>query len=348
MKNAGAESLSLAVELFNRPVQTARASSVLLLLGHAFEMLLKAAIYQARGRIRDAGEDHNYGFSRTISIARSDLGIVTEDDLAVLLAIKQDRDAAAHDTVAMGDDLLWIHVRSAVTIFGRILEDTFDTRITDLIPGRVVPVSGLPPTDARAVIARELQEIEALLAPNTRRGEEARARLRPLLALDGGVSGREEAPTEREVDRAIRALRSGKSWDDVFPGLASVAISDAPQPGSQEVALRVVRSGEGVPVRQATASEEDSALLYRRVDPFQEFNIKLSSFGARLGLSQQEGYAIIWKLRLKDDERSYFVKRTSRGNIVWQGLNARALHLAQAALDGGLDVPKTWSEYISR
>lgn len=285
LKTAGAESLSLAVELFNRPASTARESSVLLLLGHSFEMLLKAAIYQDRGTIQDPGDPTSYGFGRAINIAASDLRIVDDDEVTVLRAIKQDRDAAAHNIVAMSDDLLWLHVRSAVTTFARVLRDTFAADITDIVPARVVPVAALPPSDPVAVVEREMGEIAQLLAPNTRRGEEARARLRPLLALDGSVTGREEVPAEIEIDRAVRSLRAGKDWRAVFPGLASLALSEAPVPGSQEVTLKVSRSDDGVPVRAAAPGE--SALLYRAMDPFQEFNIKLSEFGTKLGLSRR-------------------------------------------------------------
>jgi hypothetical protein len=45
------ESLTLARELFNRPAECFRADGVLILLHHAFEMLLKAAIYKVRGRL---------------------------------------------------------------------------------------------------------------------------------------------------------------------------------------------------------------------------------------------------------------------------------------------------------
>jgi len=49
------ESLTLAVEVFNRPSPTARTQGVLLHLQHAFEMLLKAAIWEERGRIQPKG-----------------------------------------------------------------------------------------------------------------------------------------------------------------------------------------------------------------------------------------------------------------------------------------------------
>jgi hypothetical protein len=329
LKKAASESLSLAVELFNRPVATARDPAVLVLLGHSFEMLLKAVIYQRRGRIRDPGEPYTYRFVRVINIARSDLGALQEGEMPVVLALKQDRDTAAHDTVEMSDDLLWLHVRSAVTIFSRIVKAEFDEELTELIPARVVPVSALPPTDAASVIEREMEEIARLLAPKTRKGAEARSRLRPLLALDGSATGREDRPSETEVERAVKAIRASRDWQSVFPGLAQITISPAPKGGSQEITLRVSKTGRGAAVRPASPDEADSALLYRSMDPFQEFNIKLSEFGEKLGLTRHQGHALVWKLKLKEDPRSYFEKRRPNGSIVYQGLGPRALHLAR-------------------
>lgn len=53
-------------------------------------------------------------------------------------------------------------------------------------------------------------------------------------------------------------------------------------------------------------------------------------------------------LDLKDDSRAYTVKRTPAGNIIYQGLSARALHLAREALDAGLDVDAAVDRYNSR
>jgi hypothetical protein len=105
--------LTLAVELFNRPSRTAREQSVLILTAHAFEMLLKAIIYQDRARLSDRGDTQNYSFVRCINISNSELQAVTSDERVLLLAVKQDRDQAAHDVVHMGEDIFYLHVRSA-------------------------------------------------------------------------------------------------------------------------------------------------------------------------------------------------------------------------------------------
>jgi hypothetical protein len=47
----GIGSMTLAIELFNRPSEVARQHAVVILLHHAFELLLKAAILQKTGSI---------------------------------------------------------------------------------------------------------------------------------------------------------------------------------------------------------------------------------------------------------------------------------------------------------
>jgi hypothetical protein len=329
LKTAAIESLSVAVELFNRPSQVARDQSVMLMLAHSFEMLLKAIIYQDRGTIRDRGDLYSYKFSRCINIVHSDLRLLDAEDLPIVWAILQDRNAAAHDSVAFSENMLWLHVRSAVTVFSKLLSAAFKEDLGEVIPARVVPVSALPPTDASAVIAREMQDIGAMLKPGLRRSEDAKARIRPLLALDGSVTGREEAPTEQELDRAVSSFRKGSDWQTVFPGLATLEISATPGAGAQEVSLRISKGGEGPSVRLAKPGEEASALLYRKSNPFDEYGIGLSKFGEKLGLTQYEGYALIWYLGIKDDESAYFVRKTPKGGIRFQGLSARALEIAK-------------------
>lgn len=329
LKHSAIESLSVAVELFNRPSQVARDQAVMLLLAHSFEMLLKAVIFQARGTVREKGAQYTFQLGKCIKIANGDLGVIDDADLPILWAIKQDRNAAAHDSVSFSEDMLWLHVRSAVTIFTKVLKTAFSEDLVDVIPSRVIPVSALPPTDARAVIEREMQDIANMLKPGLRQGDDAKARIRPLLALDGSVTGREEAPTEQELDRAVAAFREKTGWEEIFPGLATLEISATAGSGAQEVSLRISKAGEGPAVRLARSGEEKGALLFRKSDPFDEYGIGLSQFGKKLGVTQNDGYALTWYLKLKDDPASYFIRRTPNGNVQFQGLSARALDLAR-------------------
>ncbi|QIG44135.1 hypothetical protein G5V58_16355 [Nocardioides anomalus] len=221
-KDVAVESLTLSIELFNRPSGVAREHAIIMLLAHSFEMLLKSIIFQARGTVRDKGEALSHSLNRCIDIAVDSIKVVRPDERTLLLAIKQDRDCATHDLIAMSEDLLWVHMRGGITIFTRLLKDEFGEELTDLLPGRVIPVSAAPPTDLAALVEGELAAIAKLLEPGRRRAAEAGARLRPFLSLDGSVTGRSDQPTEAEVAAAEKQLRGGDGLADGVSWASSV------------------------------------------------------------------------------------------------------------------------------
>lgn len=345
LKDTAIESLTLAVEVFNRPVPTARVHASVLMTAHALEMILKAAIYQRRGRIRDRGDDYTYSLDRCIRIARDDLNIIREDEAAIVRAIKQDRDTAAHDTIQMSEELLWTHVRSLVSVFARLLRDEIGEELGEALPAKVLPVTVNPPTDLGLTFDKEIEQIKKLLMPGTRKQAAARSRLKPLLALDASASGRSETPSEHEVNRAQQRIKQGRDWRTVMPGLASLQIGEGPGDHYQEVSLRLSRDPQGVPVRRAQADEESEALIYRELNVFDKYGIKLSDFGRRLGLNREEGLALVHDLGLKQDPECFYIRRTAAGNPEFQGLSHVALERAREALDQGLDVQAAKKRY---
>jgi hypothetical protein len=349
-RDTAVESLTLSIELFNRPSPLARDHAVIMMLAHSFEMLLKAIVFQKRGTVRNEGEPLSHSLNRCIEISVSDLKIVTADERMLLGAIKQDRDCATHDTIVMSENLLWVHMRAGLSLFRRLLADEFEQNLSDVLPGRVIPVSASPPSDLGLLVENELQEIKGLLAVGRRRTAEAAARLRPLLSLDGSATGRTDQPTDAEVRRAERGIRTGADWRKVLPGLASLSIAQAtPDSDAQEVVLRVSQGKDGLPVRRARSGQDAEALAYRGVSPFEEYGIKLSEFGKKLGLGVNEGYAIIDALNIKHDDRAYFVRYTKSGNIMYQGLSARALELAKQALaNDEFDLQRARDDYMAK
>ena len=201
------ESLTLAIELFNRPSPTGREHATVMLAAHAFEMLLKAAIYEQRKKVKFSGSDRSFDLGKCVTVAETSLGVIDGGDRVVLLALKDDRDAATHDVIVMSDDVLWLHLRSAVTIFRKVLLSLTGQDLTDVMPGRVLPVSATPPTEVGLVVGKEAEQIAELLRPGKRRNAEARARLLPLMSLDRAARGETEPPTEAEINRTFRELK---------------------------------------------------------------------------------------------------------------------------------------------
>lgn len=62
LKKRAINSLVLGIELFNRPHDAGRAESVLMLLHHAFEMLLKAIIIEGGIDVEEVWQRHRDRF----------------------------------------------------------------------------------------------------------------------------------------------------------------------------------------------------------------------------------------------------------------------------------------------
>ncbi|PRC60194.1 hypothetical protein C6A85_19575, partial [Mycobacterium sp. ITM-2017-0098] len=80
----------------------------------------------------------------------------------------------------MSEGHLYIQAQSAVTLYRDILQQVFGQNLRDLLPERVLPIATVAPIDPIALFAEEVEQVKRLLAPGTRRGAEALARLRAL------------------------------------------------------------------------------------------------------------------------------------------------------------------------
>lgn len=69
------DSLTISIELFNRPNDCGRIHGVLIFLDHSFEMLLKAAILHKGGKIREKLAKETIGFSACVRKSFSDAAI---------------------------------------------------------------------------------------------------------------------------------------------------------------------------------------------------------------------------------------------------------------------------------
>lgn len=342
---AGVESLTLAIELFNRPSPLGREHATVMMAAHAFEMLLKAVIYEERKKVGFKSGDRSFGLGKCIDVAMSGLGVIDAGDCVVLRTLREERNDATHDFITISDDVLWLQLRSAVTIFRKILLGLTGQDLGELMPGRVLPVSATPPTDVALVVGKEVEQIVELLTPSKRRGAEARARLLPIMALDRAARGIEGSPSETEIKTVTDDLKARKEWKVVFPGVVGLRVADGSESSDlvQEISLKIDPKRGDLPVRLAREGED--AVAYREVHTFDRYSIKLSKFGEKLGLTQYQGYAVVYHLDLKSDPACYSCKVTPKKSIVWQGLSIRALELARRALDEGLDVDAAVTEY---
>lgn len=345
LEDAALDSIVLAVDHFNRAVGPARLEASIIFAQRALELLLKAAIYERTGKIRDRGSHYTYGFTKCLNIAADQLGILSPEERISLQALEADRDAATHHLIAADEPLLYIKVQSAVTIFGALLHRVFDESLTDYLPARALPVSAQPPTSLGEALDAELVAVTALLAPKKRQSVEAKARLRTLLNLEAAAWGRNEAPTEKELERAISAIREGRNWRQVFPGVATLELDTDPGDSQIPVAVRLTRA-DGAPVRRARHDEEAEALLYREINPFDRWPFKPTQLAERAGLTTWRTWAVVEHLGLKDDE-DYYKEISLGGDQVVPRYSQKAVErLREAAAE--LDVEAIWREYQVR
>lgn len=330
----------MAIELFNRPSELARCHSVLILLQHAFEMLLKAAILQRTGRIHDKDAKYTYGFDRCLAIATEELKVLSHDERATLSILDAQRDQAAHYYSEVSEELLYVHAQSAVTLFDQLLQETFGESLAANISTRILPVSARPPTDLIALFDNELAEVDALLEGGKRQGARAVAKLRAVLAFVTGARADEDRVSEHELAAAVSKRRRGDDWTVILPEVVQLKLAtdgtgiplsmritkDAP------IAVKVAKSGEDIV----------GTVIKQEVNLWDVFTLSRDDLAAKLELSGPRTHALIYELALQDDPTCY--RELKKKSLVFKGYSKKALDALRAAKEK-LDVEEVWEKH---
>lgn len=265
LKKRAVSSLVLAIELFNRPHEQGRAEGVLILLHHAFEMLLKAIIKDRTGLVHEKGGKYSYRFEKCLEVARNEIKILSRDDRGFLSILDAHRDTVVHFYQEVSEDLLYIQAQAAVTLFSDLLEKAFKERLSDMMPERVLPVSTRPPKDLQLLLDNEFSQIDEILKRGSRKGPQAIARLRPIMALATASRDKPERLTETELRKAVSRRRGGEEWSVIFPEVAQLKLDT--EGGGIPISMRIKKDAE-MAVRVAKPSETSMGVLIK-----QEINI---------------------------------------------------------------------------
>ena len=338
-------SMVLAIELFNRPNEINRTESVLIWLHHAFEMLFKAAIYQDRGRVSDQGHAYSFSFSRCLGIARSDLGFLNQDEALTLEILNDLRDCAYHNLLDLSEPSLYIHAQAGVTLFNQIIYQAFGERLADHIPSRVLPISVDPPRDMLLFLDSEFTQIQRLIGPGRRRSAEAGGRLKHFMIMESNLTGEGGQPTESEVSGVVRRLRNGATWQEVFPGVASLNLDS--QGHGLDVSIRLTRSSGAPPVRIVREGESgaEDATIVGEVDSLDRYSMGPKLLASHLDLTVPKTRALIHHLDLTAQPDCY--KEIRIGNTVYKRYSSEALTRLREAKDS-VDIEVIWQEYRGR
>ena len=303
--NKACDALVLSIELFNRPHDRGRVSSTLIQLDQGFEILMKAAILQRGGKIRDRRAKETIGFDACVRRSLSDgkIKYLSENQALVLQTINGLRDAAQHHLLYIAEGQLYLHVQSGVTLFRDLLQSVFDQQLTAHLPDRVLPVSTLPPTDLETLFDSEVAEIKELLRPGKRRQIEALVRLRPLAILDGTIQGEKGQPSDSDLRRLGNAVTDGNSWDNIFKGVA--AIDFTARATGPDLSLRLSKK-EGIPIQLVPEGTPGAAVVaVKRVDELAFYSLGAKQLAEKLGLTMPKALAVVDHLGLRDDPDYY-------------------------------------------
>jgi hypothetical protein len=344
LQNKAVDSLILSIEHFNRPYDRGRVSTALILLDHAFEMLLKAAILQRGGKIREKNARETIGFNACVGRALSDGAIrfLDDDQALTLQTVNGLRDAAQHHLLDISEEQFYLHVQAGVTLFRDLLKTVFRQDLSILLPGRVLPISTIAPTDISTLFDSKISEIKKLLSPKRRRRTEAYAQLRPLAIFDATIRGEKLQPSADELKTKSDALVTGKSWKEVFPGAASVELT-ANQIGPS-ISLRITKK-EGIPAHLVPEGTPGAFTIgVRRVNELDYYNLGLDQLAEKAGLSRPKTIAIIHHLGLQSDPDCF--KEIKIGGSGFKRYSQKAVPVLKKAATE-LNVDDVWKKYWS-
>ena len=217
LKVKALQSLRRGIECFNSFDEEGRITTTLLHLQHSGEMLLKAVLVQNQQPVFDKKQGTAIGFERCVNLCKSHCGL-SDGEAGALRTIDSMRDAAQHWIIYVDEELLFLHARAFITVFDDVVKRSLFTSLAEHIPARVLPLSSNPPSSFDLLVDRQFTQIQELLKPGRRARDEARGRIRSLLAMEAHVAD-EVSISEKDIDRVETAARAGKSVADVFPRL---------------------------------------------------------------------------------------------------------------------------------
>lgn len=301
LKRKALASLKRMTVAFNAVEDEGRTSSVLLSLQHSFEMLLKAALVHKNLPVFDKKLGRSITFEKCLELSRQEPNIkLTDAEAGTLRAIDALRDDEQHWFNSVSEPILFIHARAGITLFDDLLNRVFGERLADSLPLRVLPISTEPPMGLDILIDQEFTQIQDLLQPGRRARNEARARIRTLLAIEGHAS-EESLVSEKDVDRVEKGIAQGKPRNAVFPALEQISTAFS----GEGPTLTVRFDKKGPPVKFAD-SDSDAAAI-REIDLQKKFHWSATELANKLNLSRPRLLALRQHLGIDDDPKCFYV-----------------------------------------
>lgn len=198
--------------------------------------------------------------------------------------------------------MLHLHIQAAVPIFDKILRSTFGETIADSLPERVLPLSTIPVQNMQLLLDTQFRRIRELLSPGTRKQNDARAMIRGLLAISPLAGDPDLEITEKDVDKALKAIKAGRNRLEVFPESKELTVEVSPN-ASSTLMVRFTRKKDAHAVPFTYVPPGAGALAVEEVDKSKLYCFTRSELYKRLGVSNVHGAALRWYCGIDGDER---------------------------------------------
>ena len=336
------ESLTLSIELFNRPNDSGRVHGVLIFLDHAMEMFLKAAILHRGGRIRERRAKQTIGFDACVRKALSDgdIKFLTKEQALTLQTINGQRDAAQHYLLDMAEQHLYLLSQAGLTLLRDLAKSVFEVDLKTHLPERVLPLSTTPPVELDTLFDSEVAEVRRLLRPGSRRQIEARAKLRALAIMESSVQGEKVQPGRSDLTKIANRVREGKKWEEIFPGVASIDFTTKGYGPS--IDLRITKK-KGTPVTIVPEGTPGATTVaIKRVDDLAFYNLGRDQLAEKVGLTGPKTTAVIRYLKLEEDKDC--VKEFSVGKAKFRRFSQKAIAKIRTTLDD-ITIEEIWKSH---
>jgi hypothetical protein len=193
------------------------------------------------------------------------------------------RDTEQHWYAVVPEEILYTECRAVVTAIDELLSRIFGEHLNQHLPTRILPISTMPPPgDVANLFESKCAQVRELLKPGKRQRDEARGLIRTLLAMEAHVVDEVEV-RERDVNRVESGIRSGKSWDVVFPRLAQIV---ARFEGEGATVVVHISKTDGAPVKLISADDPSvaEAPAIREIDLSRRYRYSSKELANKLGL----------------------------------------------------------------
>jgi hypothetical protein len=339
------DSLTLAVDLFNRSSEQGRQASVLIFLEHGCEMLLKAALLQRGADIRNQDNGYTLAFDSCLNKATDDgqVKFLADDERRTLRVLNSLGDQAQHYLVDVSEQILYTVAQSTLTLFGELTARLFGIPLGERLPRRVLPLSTDPPRNIHVVMDQEFTQLKKFLEAGEQGPVASEPKLRSLLAMDRALEGKDIHVPADELQAARKAVCESAAWDEVFTGIARLTLTvDGTGIG---LALTITKH-EGIPVRIAADGEETAGTIaVRKVEDTSFYCFGLTEMARRLNVGTNKLLALVRHLGIQSDRNCF--KEICIGKAKFKMYSKNALDRLREALPT-VNLEEIWQQHKAK